>query len=412
LEKLDLRAGKTVWEASPPPALPAEPLAGDISTDVLVVGAGISGALVAEALTAAGHAVVIVDRRGPAKGSTAASTALLLFEIDTPLVVLAKKIGPERAGRAWRRSCAAMEALFKKLPALGIECDFIPRDALLLPGNVLNAKGLRREAEARRKLGLPSEFLDGKTLKQRYGISRGGAIVSGNSAECDPVRFAAAFLRCALERGAVLHAPEEVTRVVPGAARVRVDTKSGRTIDAGHVVFATGYEVPDFIPHEGHKIISTWALATPAQHDNLWHSRCLIWEAADPYLYLRTMRGGRIVIGGEDEEFSDEDKRNALLPAKTRALCRKLGRLFPNVIDEAEFAWTGAFGKSETGLPTIGAVPGMPRCLAVLGFGGNGMTYAQLAAEIIPALVRGARDPDADLFAFGAISQQAGEAAA
>ena len=66
----------------------------------------------------------------------------------------------------------------------------------------------------------------------------------------------------------------------------------------------------------------------------------------------------------------------------------------------AEFAWCGSFGGSATGTPTIGPVPGLPHCYAVLGYGGNGITFAALAAQLLRADVEGAPDPDADLFAF------------
>ena len=54
--------------------------------------------------------VVIVDKRGPAKGSTTASTAMVLYEIDTPLTKLARKIGkpdadPRLAAIAARGRC-------------------------------------------------------------------------------------------------------------------------------------------------------------------------------------------------------------------------------------------------------------------------------------------------------------------
>jgi glycine/D-amino acid oxidase-like deaminating enzyme len=54
----------------------------DIKTDIAVMGAGISGALVANQLCRAGYKVVVVDRRHVGLGSTAASTALLQYEID------------------------------------------------------------------------------------------------------------------------------------------------------------------------------------------------------------------------------------------------------------------------------------------------------------------------------------------
>ena len=59
--------------------------------------------------------VAVVDKRGLARGSTMASTALVQYEIDTPLITLTRKIGKEKAVRAWRRSRLAVEALAARL---------------------------------------------------------------------------------------------------------------------------------------------------------------------------------------------------------------------------------------------------------------------------------------------------------
>ena len=74
--KLDLRTGKPVWMAYRAPRVETKRLVRDIKTDVLVVGMGISGAMIAEALTADGLDVVVIDRRGAIVGSTPATTAL------------------------------------------------------------------------------------------------------------------------------------------------------------------------------------------------------------------------------------------------------------------------------------------------------------------------------------------------
>lgn len=55
---------------------------------------------------------------------------------------------------------------------------------------------------------------------------------------------------------------------------------------------------------------------------------------------------------------------------------------------------------SATGLPAIGAIPGAARCFAVLGYGGNGMTFSVIAAQVIQRAILGLHDPDADLFAL------------
>lgn len=77
VRKLDLRSGRPVWYAYRAPSVPTGRLARDIRTDVAIIGMGISGAMVAEALTDAGMSVACIDRRGPFMGSTAATTALV-----------------------------------------------------------------------------------------------------------------------------------------------------------------------------------------------------------------------------------------------------------------------------------------------------------------------------------------------
>src|SRR5262245_53325522 len=88
----DLRTGKPVWEAYPAPRVPHRKLTRNIETEVLIIGAGITGAMIAEALSSALD-VTIVDYRAPMKGATAASTALIQFETDMPLSEMASKIG-------------------------------------------------------------------------------------------------------------------------------------------------------------------------------------------------------------------------------------------------------------------------------------------------------------------------------
>src|SRR5688572_13127183 len=82
----------------------------NISTEVVIMGGGISGALAAYYLINAGIDCVLIDRRTIGLGSTCSSTSLLQYEIDTPLCKLAEKIGEPGAGTAYQL-CG--QAIFK-----------------------------------------------------------------------------------------------------------------------------------------------------------------------------------------------------------------------------------------------------------------------------------------------------------
>ena len=397
--KRDLRSGHSIWQRRALLRFPERRLSNDTRCDVLVVGAGISGAMVAEQLTDAGLSVIVLDRRGAVRGSTLASTALLQYEIDTPLTKLAPRIGRTRAERIWRRSRLALDALRDRTRRLGIAADCADKTSLYLEGNVLDEAGLRAEATARRRAGFEVRLLSANAVRDAYGIRGRTGLLSYHNLEANPRRLAVGFLRIALARGAGFYAPVEALAVEPHASGVTILTDQA-TIRARHVVFATGYELPKGVPRKGHSIATTWAIATRPQPRALWPGRGFIWEASDPYLYLRVGPAGRVICGGEDETFSDAETRDALTGSKIAAIEAKLAKLLPHVDARADYAWCGNFGGSTTGTPSIGPVPGMKHCYAVLGYGGNGITFSMMAAQILRAHICGDGDADADLFSF------------
>ena len=399
-ERRDLRTGTPVWKVETPGDLSVEPLTAHSRADVVVVGAGITGALVAEAATARGLSVIILDRRQPGHGSTAASTALLQFEIDTPLMELADMIGHAQASRAWKRSFRAVHDLAILVRRLSLHCDFRPRRALYLSGNRLGPIELVEEGRLRRAIGLPSSLLNSSDLRNLAGLMRPAALLSEGAADVNPIALTRGLLLRALSRGSRLYSPAQLAEVVARSDKVEMVTSAGIELEAKAVVFATGYELAAGVPAKGHRRSSTWAFSTKPQQQTTWGEGQLIWEAADPYLYIRTTADRRIIVGGEDEAIDDEAARDALLPAKVHALQEKAKHLLPWIDATADFAWAGTFGESENGLPSIGGLPDLPNCYAVLGYGGNGITFSVIAAQILVEALCGGNDPDAEIFAF------------
>jgi glycine/D-amino acid oxidase-like deaminating enzyme len=395
--KLDLRSGRSIWQSRRCARIVESALVRDIVCDALVIGAGISGALIAESLSDAGLGVVVVDRRGAIRGSTVASTSLIQYELDKPLSKLAASAGRSNAERMWRRSRLAVDALRERTRQLGIRADQVNRDSLYLSGNVLDRAALRREADARRRAGFNTTFLEEREVQARYGLRGRSALLSYDNFSADPRRLAAGFLRVAIARGACLYAPVEIDGVHATRGIVEASTAHGPAIRCKALVYATGYEMPKSVSGKRHRIFSTFAIATRPQPRALWPSRCFIWEASDPYLYMRVSQDHRVICGGEDEKFSDEQARDALLPAKKVAIERKLKAMFPRLDTRAEFAWSGSFGHSTTHMPTIGPIPGLPNCYVAMGYGGNGITFSMMAAQVLRGLITGVGDPDTDL---------------
>lgn len=396
----DLRTGQSIWSARRRPAIAAQLLTRDIACDVVVVGAGVSGALIAEALSETGLKTVIVDRRGPAEGSTAASTAMLQYELDTPLTLMAARIGREKAERIWRRSRQSVDALRERTERLGLAVDGSTRGSIYLDGNVLDAGGLALEADARRRAGFEVELLKPAAVQERYGIKGRHALIGFGNYSADPRRLTAGYLNIALGRGARLYAPVDICDIAATSDGVTLVSARGPSIRARHVVMATGYEMMKGIPRKGNKIISSWSIATRAQPRAIWPTAAMIWEAADPYLYIRTTPRGEIICGGEDEEIADAALRDAKLPDKATTLSRKLAALLPGVDAAPAYSWAGSFGDSPVGTPTVGRIPGMANCYAAMGYGGNGITFSMMAAQMLRGLICGYGDPDADLVSF------------
>jgi glycine/D-amino acid oxidase-like deaminating enzyme len=393
----ELHGGQAPWSTAKRIAHPS--LDRDLRCEVLVVGAGITGAMVAEHLAGRGRDVCLIDRERPGYGSTAASTALLLWELDSPLGRLTDLYGFERAADIYRHSLRAVAGLRQLIASHGMAGLFRDRQSLYLAADEIHARDLLAEQALRERAGLPSRFLDYRALKQGYAIEREAAILSQGAGDVDPLVLARALVSKAKAHGAATFDAEALVYESTKDG-VAVELSGGAVIEARHVVLATGYTMPALVKCDHHSISSTFAIATPPLPASCWHDGVLIWEASENYLYARTTQDGRIIIGGEDEDDVIEPAaRDALIPAKRAALLDKL-RQFCSVPAVAEHAWAGSFGHTDDSLPLIGPVPGHPQLLAAYGYGGNGITFSFLASRVIERLIAGAHEPWFDDYAL------------
>jgi glycine/D-amino acid oxidase-like deaminating enzyme len=403
-ERLDdgatkLRAGATVWQefaaATQDGRTPQV-----LETDVVIIGAGITGAFLAERFTRSGRGVVLIDRRAPASGSTAASTAMLLWELDLSLLELEDALGFEAAASIASQCIRAVQHIGRLVGGMAIDCDFRKRRSLFLAGNNLDAVDLRAEHAIRARMDIEGSCLDSLALNS-CGYAGDAALLYPGAAEVDPVRLARGLLSAAVARGAIILSPAHATIFDTKLSGVVVETHEGDVVRAGVLVLANGYEMPDFVDATRHRMITSWAVASKRMAPRLSPSDLLVWEASDPYLYLRSTFDGRVIAGGEDEPITDVLRAAEMIDEKADALRRRVEVRCSSLRDlDIAFGWAGIFGETEDSLPMIGRVPGKPNCLAAFGYGGNGITFSAIAAEALEAQLEGRNFDNARFYAL------------
>ncbi len=398
---MDLYSGRPFWPLRNGLIASYPALAENVECDVVVLGAGITGALVAWHLAEAGLDTVVVDQRAVATGSTAASTCLLQYEVDTSLHRLVGRVGEAHAVRAYRACRAALGAIGRIDRRFGGGHGYRPCESVQGASRAAHLPGLRRECALRRRHGFDVEWWPRSELVRRSTLPYPAALLTREAGRIDAHRFTHALLRAAVARGARVRDRTRVTRRTTQRGGIELATEQGSRIRARRLVVATGYETAPYLAEPLAQLVSTYALVTePRAAFPGWPGDRLIWETARPYVYLRRTDDGRALIGGYDDPTRDPRRRAALLEHKITALARRFRQLLPEAVCEVAYGWGGTFAETTDGLPYIGAHPRVPHTYFALGYGGNGITFSLIAAEIIRDLICAGGSRDADLFRF------------
>src|SRR5689334_22407230 len=234
-----LRHGRPIWLREESDVRFA-PLKGLHSCDVVIVGGGITGVLVAVMFASAGISVCLLEEHTVGGGSTVASSALLLQEPDQGIRELARRYGRASAARIWRLSHDAVRDFIQLLDDLRIDCDRVERDAVYYARTADAAWRLRDEFIARGRAGFGGEWVGPRALRETIGITGFGAIRTKGSAQFDPWKACRGLLNAAVDSGARVFERTPVTRIERRRRRVRVHSHRGR-VDARQVIVATGY---------------------------------------------------------------------------------------------------------------------------------------------------------------------------
>ncbi len=399
---MDLYSGYPYWLIKNPLYNHIHELRDDIRVETVIIGSGITGALVAHELCSHGLPCVVLDKRAVATGSTATSTAQLQYEIDVPLSDLLKKLKTKTAVTAYQSSLQAISDVEQVLKSTGLDAGFERKSSLYLASDDKGRKALEEEYTTRQQYGLPVSYLTAAELRERYDISRPAALYNDAAAQMDTYKATTGILQYHQEHnGLQLYPYTEVIRHKATREGYVLLTGNGKIVHCRNLVIASGYEAGAFLPKQVMDLVSTYALVTePVPASVIWPEACLIWETARPYFYLRTTGDNRIMMGGEDIPFKNERLRDVLLKRKTNKLLQTFRQLFPAIPVKCEMAWCGTFSATGDGLPFIGRYPGIKNMYFALGYGGNGITFSMIAAQLIRLQLLGQKDERMAVFGF------------
>lgn len=376
-------------------------LSEDLTVDFAIMGGGISGALQAWHLTHKGASVALVDRRHIAMGSTAASTALLQYDIDKSLHELIGIIGERNAVRAYEMSLEALLELEKIAKTLDIENEFMRRSSFYFAETDKDVPFLEKEVQARRKQAFEVEFCDRASVEKRFPFSAPAALYTKPAATVDPYRLTHGLLQAAIDRGAGVFDKTEVLNIEQKRDGLTLHTSQGYKINAKKLVIAAGYEAVNYIPFKIVSLSSTYAvISEPLPTDDIWFENALFWNTGNPYIYGRVTADNRIIFGGGDEGFYNPQKRDELIGRKSNELTAHFQNMFPDLAFKPDYSWAGTFVETDDGLPYIGSIKQLPNTYFALGYGGNGITFSQLAAITLCDLLMGVENKDAEIFSF------------
>ncbi|HEX2938675.1 MAG TPA: FAD-dependent oxidoreductase [Ruminiclostridium sp.] len=406
-------AGAPYWTASAKIPNQYPYLSEDISCEVAIVGGGVTGALCAYQLQQAGIDTVLLDADLFGFGSTGSSSSILQYDFDYELSSLRDLIGLEKAVRTYRACIRGLDEIEKITKDLGANVGFSRRDSFYYTPCEYGTESMKQEYLLRRHHEFPVEFLDSTKAAELFSFRvEAGIYTTGMAGEIDPYRFTQALISEAVMLGMRAYENTSVEVVTPDLDGITLETKTNHTVRAKKMVNATGLSAVKDAGRIAQPKTTFCVVTAPVEDFSGWYNRCIIRDDGDPYIYLRTLPDNRILIGGLDSRYIDENgmlakfiKAPVSVQCKYNELEQKLFSMMTGIDDiTAEYYFSGTSGDTGDGLPYVGSRPGYPNVYYDICTGSNGIVFAQLAADIIRDLYLGGDATDMDLMSFGRLN--------
>lgn len=234
--------GASLWQAVNPPPPPPDPLEGRISTDILIVGAGISGLSLGLHLGAAKTDAVILEADNDATAATGASAGIVAPQLvrTTPDAVL-RSLGAEIGARTLRMIAESGRYTFGLIERLGIECRANPSGFLNPVIGPQRAKALAQLVEEWRPFRDDLRLLEGADVRAICGCSGySAAIVDPTGGGLDPLAYSRGLAKATRGGGVRLYYNSRVLSLTGSGDRWLARTPSGEVSARRVVLCANG----------------------------------------------------------------------------------------------------------------------------------------------------------------------------
>ena len=343
-------------------------LEGDLKTDVLIVGGGMAGLLLAHRLTKEGVDCTLIEADRICHGVTRNTTAKITSQHGRVYAKLLKRFGAARTREYWEANQLALETLCEL--AEGMDCDLERKDSYLFDHTTAR---LEKEMAALQTVGIPARFVDAVPLP--FPVE--GAIRFSDQAQFHPLKFAAG-----IAKGLSIY---ENTAAKEFIGR-RVHTDRG-WITAKRIVIATHF--PMINKHGSYYLKLYQQRSYVLALEGASKLEGMYLAAEENGLSLRSA-GEQLLVGGGGHRTGKKGGGWKTLEAFTRVW-------FPKA--RVVRRWATQDCMSLDGVPYIGAYsPNTPGVYVATGFNKWGMTGAMVSAMILGDLVQGKQNRYADVF--------------
>ncbi len=377
----------SLWVATSPQTN-YPPLSGDVTADVVVVGAGITGLSTAVLLKRAGVRVAVIEAGRVASGVTGYTTAKITSLHGLVYAHLVKQVGGEQARQYADANQTAIGQVAAFVEEYEIDCDFRRAAAYTYTEDPARVGDIEAEVGASRGLGLPASYTE--TTDLPYPVR--GAVRFDDQAHFHPRKYCLALAELIPGNGSHVFEATRVTGVEEGSP-CEVTTGHG-TIRAQHVVLATQIPFMDrggfFAKTSPSRSYALGVRVEGVVPEGMYLSIDSPTRSIRPHLIGdETM----LIIGGEGHKVGqdpDTRRRYAALEEWSRE------RFDVRSID---YRWSAQDYIPVDNLPYIGRLTsGSERIFVATGFKKWGMTTGTFAGMIISDVILGRDNPWSSLF--------------